>query len=123
MLSRLKCFAQVDDVRIVRRGQVHRVNLVAGEKIVDAAIHTLDVVFLCKCDGLFLCPVGHAVNGSTNRSQRLCHLICNDSAANNTPPEVWCGKDRVNGARSVLCGARGIPCDAHSVLCGARGVL
>ena len=66
MLACLKCFAQVNDVRIVRRGQIHRVNLVAGEKIVDAVIHALDVVFLCKCDGLFLCPVGHAVNSSTN---------------------------------------------------------
>ena len=66
VLARLKCFAQVNDVRVVRRGQVHRVNLVAGEKIVDAVIHALDVVFLCKCDGLFLCPVGHAVNSSTN---------------------------------------------------------
>ena len=116
MLARLKRFAQVDDVCVVRRGQIHRVNLVAGEKIVDAVIHTLDVVFLCKRDGLFLRSVGYAVNGSANRSQRLCHLICNDSAANNTPPEVWCGKDRVHGACGILRGAR-------DVLCGARGVL
>ena len=116
MLARLKCFAQVDDVRIVRRGQVHRVNLVAGEKSVDAVIHTFNVVFLCKRNGLLLCPVGYTVNGSTNRSQHLCHLICNDSATNNTPPEVWRGKDRVHGARGVLRGAR-------SILRGARGVL
>ena len=99
VLARLKRFAQVDDVRVVRRGQIHRVNLVAGEKIIDAVIYTLDVVFLSKRDGLFLRSVGYAVDGSSNRSQRLCHLICNNSAANNTPPEVWCGEDGVSGAR------------------------
>ncbi len=66
VLARLKRLAQVNDVRIVRRGQVHRVNLVAGEKIVDAVIHTFDVVFLSKRNGLLLRPVGHAVNSSTN---------------------------------------------------------
>ena len=67
VLARLKRFAQVDDVRIVRCGQIHRVNLVAGEKIVDAVIYTLDVVFLRKRDGLFLRPVGYAVDSSANR--------------------------------------------------------
>ena len=98
---------------VVRRGQIHRVNLIAGEKIVDAVIHALDVVFLCKCDGLFLRSVGYSVDGSTNRGQRLCHLVCNNSATNNTPPEVWRGKDRVHGARGVL----------RDVLRSARGVL
>ena len=116
VLTRLKRFTQVDDVRVVRRGQIHRVNLVTGEKIVNAVIHTLYVVFLCKCDGLFLRSVGYAIDGSANRSQSLCHLVCDDSAANNTPPEVWRDKDRVHGAR-------GIPCDAHSALRGARDVL
>ena len=108
MLACLKRFAQVDDVRVVRRGQIHRVNLVAGEKIVDAVIYMLDVMFLSKRDSLFLRPVGHAIDSSANRSQRLCHLVCNDSAANNTPPEVWRGEDGVNGARGVLRGVRGV---------------
>ena len=116
MLARLKCFAQVDDVCVVRRGQIHRVNLVAGEKIVDTVIHALDVVFLCKRDGLFLRSVGYAIDSSANRSQSLCHLVCDDSAANNTPPEVWCSEDGVHGARGVLRGVR-------DVLCGARSVL
>ena len=108
MLARLKRFAQVDDVCVVRRGQIHRVNLVAGEKIVDAVIYALDVVFLSKRDGLFLRSIGHAVDGSANRGQHLCHLVCNDSAANNTPSEVWCGEDCVSGACGVLRDARSV---------------
>ncbi len=61
-------------MRVVRWVVIHRINLVTGEKIVDAVIWALYVVFCANATRPFLCSAGHAI----------------DSLCQQTPaPAIW----------------------------------
>ena len=70
VLAGRKCGAQIVDVRIVRRGDIHRVDSGIGTKLLERIVHAGHIVLLGKSDRLLVCAVVDAGKFAASELER-----------------------------------------------------
>ena len=95
VLTGCKSLPQIRNVRVVRRCKVEHINVRSGDKVVNGVVHPCYTMFVRKRHCFLMGAIGYAVNVATLRRKRLCHLIGNNAAADNTPAQLRSSKQRV----------------------------
>ena len=88
-------------MRVVRRGDIDCVNVRIGIEVLDRFIDLLNAILLCKSLSLGQCAVGNARKLAAGKSERLGHLVGDNTATDHCPAELG-GRKNIVGESLVL---------------------
>ena len=125
VLTRAERAAQVVDVRVVRRGDVDRVDVGGGIEVLEGVVDLGDAPALGEGLGLLAVVVGHAHELAAGQGERLGHLVGDNAAADDGPAQLG-GSEDVRGERLVLRRGEGLlrgGCGIERGVGGKRAIL
>ena len=88
-------------MRVMRGGDIDCVNVRIGVEVLDRFINLLNAILLCKSLSLGQRAVGDARKLATGKSERLGHLVGDNTATDHSPAELG-GRKNIVGERLIL---------------------
>ena len=101
VLASCQSGSQVGDMRVVRRGDIDRVDVRIGIEVLGRFIDLLDAILLGKSLSLGQRAVGDARKLAAGKSERLGHLVGDNTATDHGPAELG-GRKNIVGERLIL---------------------
>ena len=112
MLAGSKGTSEIADVRVVRRRDIDCLDGRVCTELLERGVDLLDAVLLGEGLGLSLGPVPDTSKLSSGQRKRLCHLVRNHAAPDDSPSELasrediireWLVPDFLEGCICRLC--------------------
>ena len=93
MLTSCQSGSQIGDVSVVRRCDIDCINVRISVEVLDRVIDLLDAILLSKSLSLGQRAVGDAHKLTAGKSERLGHLVGDNTATDHSPTKLGSRKD------------------------------